>query len=115
MSSILSDDETEYEPKRKLTKLGNELNQLENATNDDLKYFPANQHDNDGQPLDLRPVNSWNLGLTDEQRTSPNPDYQLRRSIYSDIQTEASAPKVSKSTKICGKCVCYGGSVCPCV
>ena len=63
--SVQSDYETEYEPGRKCLKTDNEFNLLKNVPNEDLKYFPSNQYDNDGQQLDLRPLNSWNLGLTD--------------------------------------------------
>eukprot|EP00092_Neocalanus_flemingeri_P005172 GFUD01005563.1.p1 GENE.GFUD01005563.1~~GFUD01005563.1.p1 ORF type:complete len:509 (-),score=113.95 GFUD01005563.1:389-1855(-) len=65
MPSIVSDNETEYEPRRKLLKVENDLNHIENVTNSDLKYFPVDQYDDDGQQLDLRPFNSWSLGLTD--------------------------------------------------
>ena len=65
LPSLLAHNDTEYEPKRKVMKIENNLNHTQDITKDDLKYFPANQLDAVGQQVDLRPVNSWNLGLTD--------------------------------------------------
>ena len=58
--------ETEsYEPKRKMLKVDHNNLQKDHMENSALSYFPVGQYDIDGQQLDLRPTNSWKLGLCD--------------------------------------------------